>query len=294
MIPFPDSTSDWLDNLLKEKLNLKENVANNEEVRWAYVKECLALLEELKAGMNDVSEKESLLSVSQQQNVSSIVQLAIALGMVPSLLPGVGLSVSKRSKFYEVVAKKESTLSILEQHDRLVLCTRKLLDLTKDKTLSQIILTKNLGDVLASLIQLSSAPLKKPKEDAVENSDNQDAEFVMTPEKYQELIKQQESFKEDLMRVFDKVYPPLIVKYLLVLQSCGASQAVKPVPKSINNKKSATPKWVQNAIGALLTQCLIQNKNGVMNVIQGILDVGDDQSKDVQRYILQNLMHFLL
>ena len=78
---------------------------------------------------------------------------------------------AKRSKFFVVLEKtknpeeKEST-SILEMHERLVKCTKKLLDLAENQGLSQIILTKHLGDVLAALIQLSSAPMKKPAENA--------------------------------------------------------------------------------------------------------------------------------
>ena len=275
-----DSTSDWLDNLLKEKLSKNDENQNFDDVRWAYVQKSLDLLFQFK--QLSETENDILVSVTNQQNLASLVQLVIALGALPSLLPGVGLSMSKRSKFYEVVAKKDQNLSVLDLHDRLVLVTKKLLELNKDKNLNQIILTKNLGDILASLIQLSSAPLKKPSENEVKKDEN---EFVMTSEKYKELLEEQEIFKQELSRIVDNVYAPLLVKYLLVLQSCGATQAVKPLPKSLNVKKLATPKWVQSACGALLTQCLIQSKNGVLNVIQGILDVGDDQSKDVQRYV---------
>ena len=90
----------------------------------------------------------------------------------------------------------------------------------------------------------------------------------MTQEKYDELIKEQAYFMSELQKLVDKVYPPLIVKYLLVLQSCGASQVVKPTPKSINVKKSPTPKWVLSSCGSLLTHCLTQSKSGVLNVIQ--------------------------
>ena len=68
------------------------------------------------------------------------------------------------------------------------------------------------------------------------------------------------------------------------MQSCGASQAVKPVPKSINSQKKPTPKWVQGACGSLLTHCLTQSDKGVLNVIQGILDLGEDDN--VQRYLV--------
>ena len=76
----------------------------------------------------------------------------------------------------------------------------------------------------------------------------------------------------------------ITVKYLLVLQSCGASQAVKPAPKSVNVKQKPTPKWVQAACGSLLTHCLTNSDKGVLNVIQGILDLGENDN--VQRYLI--------
>ena len=73
----------------------------------------------------------------------------------------------------------------------------------------------------------------------------------------------------------------LNLKYLLRLPN-----PLKPTPKSINVKKSPTPKWVISACGSLLTHCLTHSKTGVLNVIQGILDVGNEssESNDVQRY----------
>ena len=167
-ISYLDSPADWLDNLLKEKLDSDGKEAL--DVRWNYVTKGLELLQRLKNSLPKDS-KDSLsesLSIGQQQNVSAGIQLVIALGIVPSLLPGVGLSMAKRSKFYEIEAKTrksdDSNKPILEMHNRLVLCTKELLDLATNPGLSQMILTKHLGDVLAALIQLSSAPLKKAKE----------------------------------------------------------------------------------------------------------------------------------
>ena len=88
--------------MLKEKLSkTPSDTKNNDEnlgvkdhdevldVRWTYATKGLELLVQLKDALKD--KKESLsetLSVSQQQNVSSLTQLVIALGIVPSLLPG--------------------------------------------------------------------------------------------------------------------------------------------------------------------------------------------------------------
>ena len=56
---------------------------------------------------------ETLLSVKQQENISLLTQLVIAFGALPFLIPGVGLPVEKRSKFYSMVCPPKD-LSIEE------------------------------------------------------------------------------------------------------------------------------------------------------------------------------------
>ena len=161
--------------------------------------------------------------------------------------------------------------------------TRGLLDLNGHKGLSSIVLTRHFGDLLAALIQLSHAPLKKPNNTAEHEaqkqkspSPNGEEEFVMTEEKYETFAKDQEYFSQELNKLIDRVYQPVVVKYLLLVQSSGASQTVKPLPKSINAKKSKTPKWLQLACGKLLSERLTARSDGVLSVLRGILDIGED------------------
>lgn len=80
-----------------------------------------------------------------------------------------------------------------------------------------MIITKQLGDMLASFIQLSHAPLKKPSSSTSSNqSGNED--FVMTEEMYVDLANDQKKFRIMLQKLVQMVYPPQVVKYLLVLQ----------------------------------------------------------------------------
>ena len=274
----------WLENLITEKLTkAKIEFSPEEDVLFAYAKHGLALLQSLKTALQeaDQAKQEILLSVKQQQNVTTLTQLVIAFACLPSMLPGVGLPMDKRSKFYSLVLMEKS-LSIEEKHQRLVNTTLELLELMEESTLSQILLTKHLGDILAILIQLSSAPLKKPSAEPEE-----EGKFHMSQDKYDKLIQEQRDFKDKLLGILNKIFPPLSVKYLLLLQSCGATQAVKPLPKSINTSKSPTPKWVQASCGLLLTHLLTNSSNGVLNVIQGILDVGhEDAAHDLQKYVV--------
>ena len=76
-----------------------------------------------------------------------------------------------------------------------------------------------------------------------------------------------------------RVYQPMVVKFLLVIQSSGASMGMdknknKNKNNSINIPRPSpsagvvkSPKWLQSACGALLSERLMQ-KNGVMNVIR--------------------------
>ena len=45
------------------------------------------------------------LSISQQKSVGSLVEMVVALGLLPNLVPGVGLQLHKRSDFLQSVLK---------------------------------------------------------------------------------------------------------------------------------------------------------------------------------------------
>jgi hypothetical protein len=53
-------------------------------------------------------------------------------------------------------------------------------------------------------------------------------------------------------------------------------------PKSVNKTRSPTPRWLQAACGKLLSERLVQ-KDGVLNVLRGVLDLGGD-SGDPQKF----------
>ena len=108
----------WLENLLKEKL-LTANLEDSEDVFLAYTTHGLSLLKSLKSCMES-NHEETLLSVNQQQNISLLTQLVIAFGALPFLLPGVGLPLEKRSKFYTMVCPPKD-LSI-EEVKRILRC----------------------------------------------------------------------------------------------------------------------------------------------------------------------------
>ena len=69
----------------------------------------MAALDRLRAALSEAEgggggddgqqKKGAMLSVKAEAAVSSLLQAVIALGLLPSLLPGVGLAPGKRSKW---------------------------------------------------------------------------------------------------------------------------------------------------------------------------------------------------
>lgn len=82
--------------------------------------------------------------------------------------------------------------------------TTSLLNLSDScPSLSQIILTKHLGDLMAALIQLSFAPLKKPDGEG-QKKEGTPPSFVMTQEKYDKFLKEQTYFKAQLDKLINR------------------------------------------------------------------------------------------
>ena len=107
---------------------------------------------------------------------------------------------------------------LFQRYDRLVRVSNGLFDLMSQKGLSQIIITRHIGDVLAGFIQLSFAQLKKPSTTTTattmtpscdDNSTNDGSsnsdDFVMTPEMYETLKQHQAEFEEKLKAIIEKV-----------------------------------------------------------------------------------------
>lgn len=138
-----------------------------------------------------------------------------------------------------------------------------MLTLIEEPSISEVILSKHLGDMLAMFIQLGHAPLKKPNPP---NVPTKPKEYVMTPERFEQLTQDQTFFRLKLTEILDKLYQPLVVKHLLVIQS-----------------NSKGPKWVKRVCGEFLSECL-RKEQGLMNVIRGVMDVGVGTESSTQRY----------
>jgi hypothetical protein len=106
--------------------------------------------------------------------------------------------------------------------------------------------------------------------------------YLLTLDKYDVLSKEQTYFRGQMLKVLDRVYQPLVIKYLLLIQTGGGV-----VTKSNGGGGAgASPMWLQRVCGDLLSSRLMQ-ENGVLNVMRGVLDIGgfsDDGPEQTKKY----------
>ena len=254
-----------------------------------YVRCCVNALVNLKLELvNAVTEERETpskgarldadsLSISQQKSVGSLVEMVVALGLLPNLVPGVGLQLHKRSDFLQSVLKDLPERKILEKYKQLNFSLESLLELTKHRSFSTLVYTKHVADIIAALVQISAAPLMQPVEAdtvAAEDIALEEDKFVMTDALHQRLSADQKLYSAELSRIVEKSYQPMVVKNLLVLHGSA---------KDKGKESKTPPKWFSKKISELLTARLTDSM-GVANVIRGVLDIGGDaESMDWQK-----------
>ena len=286
------SDNTWFQTIISRKVSEYSaqcglSLSPGTDIYFDYVRCCVNALINLrfeltKALGNSPSDERSLaadsLSIGQQKNVLGLVQMILALGVLPNLLPGVGTPATKRSVFLQTVIETVPDRSILERYKQLVFSTESLLELAKYKQLNALIVTKQLVDILACLIQLSRAPLSKPElskesspsapkvcPDGGKEIELKEDSFVMTSELYERLSEDQARFGVELTNILERSYQPLIVRSLLVLLSGAEGKAGTRRP----------PKWFTKTLQALLSSRLVM-ENGVKSVVRGVMDLGGE------------------
>ncbi|KAM8891988.1 transport and Golgi organization protein 6 homolog isoform 2-T2 [Spinachia spinachia] len=258
---------------------------DTEDATWAFVQECLLLLltlsRQLSAELKLFQQTASLsaarlrtsemapplppdvLSVAQQQTLSASLQFVVSLGLCPYLAPGVGVSLGRRSAFGVMVDKLVRCETAAEC--RLFTTTKVLMELTDLSCLATLVFTRHLGDVMAALIQLGYQPSR--------------AERSCSKEETMHKLRAEESHtcKEALRSLLVKVYQPMIVKELLILQ--GGPQKDKSGAGSSGAASGSAPTWLKRVCGRLLSDRLMQS-NGVQAVVRAILEGGTGTDAD--------------
>uniref|UniRef100_UPI0037E77882 transport and Golgi organization protein 6 homolog n=1 Tax=Semicossyphus pulcher TaxID=241346 RepID=UPI0037E77882 len=286
------------DSSFKEVLRLREEVlaeedwfsSATEDTTWGFVQECLLLFLTLARHLSVELElfnqtpppsaakqrtpemapplPPDVFSVSQQKTLGAALQFVVSLGLCPYLAPGVGVPLGCRSAFGAMVEKLVCGGGAVLRRRRLLITTSVLLKLAELSSLATLVFTRHLGDVMAALCQLGYQP--------------QRAEEGSTEEKIQELTaEERRTCKEALKSLLGKVYQPIVIKELLILQG-GPKQAAAVGVSGGSSSRTAlgsAPAWLRRLCGQLLSERLTQ-PNGVQAVVRAILGGGTGGESD--------------
>ena len=250
------------------------------------------------------------LSVSDQNTVLTTIQFIVTLGMCPNLLPGVGVPLQKRSEFAHLLISPES----IKSEKRLYDCLNTLLNCIEHPQLGSIILSRHLPDILSGLLQISYAPLSaysehnkanqsNCKESKNETKENVEPESigqptdqccnVLNPGDVHVFAHNQVSSSQDqnqgvfitpserekclfdLQRLLDRIYQPMVIRELLILQAGLGNVQLKASETTHSRKEHkrlpGTPKWLRDVCGLLLSERLMK-PHGVKAVLLGVLE----------------------
>ncbi|KAG8437528.1 hypothetical protein GDO86_008294 [Hymenochirus boettgeri] len=267
-------------NLLRKKLlaqtkQLESCFSFPAEPDWRFTIEALVLLLCLKECMIEVSASfippkpnpktpeaapalnPDTLSISQQKTVQSVFQFVISLGIYPYFLPGIGLPIQQRSEFGALLCTLVACESHCVRSNRLFVSCKSLLEVSQHSSLGSLLLTHHLGDILAGLCQLGYCPTKTKNEQSTVGT-------------LKELTDCERNHCKDLLRdLLDRVYQPLVVRELLILQ--GGPRQGNRSSTNTGSERAPAPAWLRRLSGQLLSERLMR-PNGVQTVVRGILE----------------------
>uniref|UniRef100_A0A8C1XTS8 Transport and golgi organization 6 homolog (Drosophila) n=1 Tax=Cyprinus carpio TaxID=7962 RepID=A0A8C1XTS8_CYPCA len=249
--------------------------SDTNDLTWSFVQECLLLLLCLARHLNRLLEafhqnptapnpatpeaapplSPDVLSVAQQKTLGTVLQFVVTLGLCPYLAPGVGVALGLRSAFGAAVegAVRHDVAPAGEQ--RLLITTNVLLEVSALSSLATPVFTRHLGDIMAALCQLAYRP-KRPEGDGTNSNKG------LT-------VEERKSCKEALHNLLRKVYQPIVIKELLVLQ--GGPKQASSGSRGGGKALTQAPAWLRRLCGQLLSDRLMQPQ-GVQAVVRAILE----------------------
>nr|XP_033796036.1 transport and Golgi organization protein 6 homolog [Geotrypetes seraphini] len=261
----------------KELRSLRERAAASTEwpqssadVTWRFTTEALVLLLSLRQCLVQLAAsfqptKPNLrtaeaapvlspdtLSVSQQKTLQAALQFVVTLGICPYLLSGVGIPLRRRSEFGVVVTGAVSSDSSWTSLRRLFTTCTVLLDVSQHPSLGSFLLARHLGDIMAGLCQLGFYPSRA-------KSEGRPLEVLTEGERAR--------CRQALHSLLDRVYQPIVIRELLVLQGGSKPSRAGEVSQNLLH----APAWLRRLCGQLLSERLMR-PNGVQAVLRGILE----------------------
>lgn len=244
------------------------------DVRWSYSCLCLETILEVAKSMdldaancnkstNHSDSSIPCLSVQHEIDIAKCFQLIVGFGLLPNLLPNIGIPIQRRSKYYNLFHQSPH-LTDEQKYSRLTVVVRGLCEIEKSQSFGPKFATKHLADLLTALLQICHAPISKP---------TSNSQVLL----WQRLHEERQEFVPLLNSVIERTYPPLLVQNLLLLQGPSASHA-----KIIRDAPKPAPKWLIRICAQLLTQQLMK-PNGLAMTIQGVMDLAEITSEMWQR-----------
>lgn len=64
----------------------------------------------LKQYFENEKDENKLLSVNQQRSIKSCLQMIVSIGLLPKLIPGVGLNLNVRSQYAHLIQNESLTV----------------------------------------------------------------------------------------------------------------------------------------------------------------------------------------
>ncbi|XP_055936912.1 transport and Golgi organization protein 6 homolog isoform X2 [Argiope bruennichi] len=245
---------------------------------------CLVLLRLLKLTLSEESELTSkksdasklpipkeLLNMSQKNVLRKSLQFAVSLGILPNLLRGIGIPLCKRLKHAIILECFASESTLYQKHIQIAVCLDTLIGCLECEAMQSTILTSHGTDILAALLQLCHAPIKKvenaeelstefPQSDGTNHTEAQIINMMLAHRKY---------FAPHLETFLKQICPSLLMWELLLFQG---------IPIKLDGSEvamSKSPLWLRKICNQLWTDMILQNQ-GIADLVQVVLDKAYD------------------
>lgn len=227
---------------------------------WKLACSILSLLSKLKSTVEQIEDEQTeeeksidVLSIQSQILVQRSVELVIGFGVVPYLLPGLGVP-PKLRKMSPVVSHfilDAKVASPFEQFLRLAHTLEILLECSKHPTLNTLIAQKYTSDMLAGLLQICKVPILRPKN----SQPDEKKPGALTLEQYEQVMEVRERLDKLMTDIFFVIVPKAALINSLFL--------VGSVEK---------PRWISATCNEMLYD-IILSKNGLIIVSSTMVDV---------------------
>ncbi|KAK0179344.1 hypothetical protein PV327_005103 [Microctonus hyperodae] len=258
----------------KQDIEINCCKAEDTSIRRKYLQTIIHVLYRLERDV--LSASETFMSVNEHRVVKVAIELIIAIGIIPCLLPGIGASINKLCS--NAANLPQESLTATQKYNRLVVTAKLLTDLSKEISLKPAIITQ-LGPLLGALLQLAHAPLMKPTNINIHSSD-----FHMTDELYNKLLNDQAEFKVRLNDLIKNCQLSAVMKELMVLSGMeGAPKWLKRITRSYVAEAIVEPTGIMSLISAICEDTLDIGKHwNKINTISQV--IATSYSKDPEQY----------